>query len=794
MAEDVFEVFSLTSKLSLDTGQFDRAYNAARPKMVAMQGDLKKVEGQAKSTGRAIDKDLGAALSAVSPRLGALTTGGMAGLAIAGLTGLTAVVTGAAAGVFQLAQMAAEAGGELQDMSQQTNYSVETLSGLRVMARAAGTDINELSASLIIFQKNLAKGDDVFKRLGVTSRDNETALRQTFKALNEVQDGTIQTALAAEVFGKSGTKMLAVIKETHGDLDKAIDLLRRWGLIVSDEDAAAADEFGDKLDLLGLRLQGIGRQIGQETIPAFTAFFDTIGMALDANKTNWQEWGDFVAKAVLSAETIFGGFVYAVSKADWNNLIPGTGWAKFISEFYEGMDKTAAELTKRYNELTRGNPDVGRLPRGLRPGSGLGLGSTKKTGGRDAASLEMRAIEQKARDMSAQFDQEENDLKRSLERREMLWSTYLISLEGIENRRNQAANASFAAEADAAMKLRDLTARAQAGEDLKLKSAAEERRHKEALAKIEDQRINKTRDLAAMVQDFQKSQIEQLRQIQGQNKTALDLVHEFIAEYDKAGGVLSANQIHWLEFEATLIQTAKTAERLQGYLADIAETTPPIAPGGVPITKGMSPEELAKLGEPPPADPMAQWRRAIDDFSYDITYTIDNAIRTGFESGMTAGIKEFLRGILEMARSEALNELQRAIAKALNPGGEAAQGGAGGGGIFSSLLRIGLGALGGLFGGGGGFIKGAVTAGVGGKSGGGFVPAGQWYWRGEEGPELVKAGPSGDSVLSYGDSMALAGAGGNTTVNIYAQDVSAAFARETISQAKRRISKLSRGR
>jgi hypothetical protein len=179
----------------------------------------------------------------------------------------------------------------------------------------------------------------------------------------------------------------------------------------------------------------------------------------------------------------------------------------------------------------------------------------------------------------------------------------------------------------------------------------------------------------------------------------------------------------------------------------------------------------------------------MDQLASDLTWSIDDAITEGFRRGVKAGVIQFGLGILEMARHEALQELAKAISKAL--GGSGGQGQSSGGGLLSTIIRAGVSAVGGLFGGGvsGGLGAGAAGA-IGGHAGGGYMSPNSWSWVGEHGPELIKAGSQGASVLSNGES-ARAGRGG-LTMNVFANDALSFQRRETQRQIKRKLNQMQR--
>jgi hypothetical protein len=427
------EIGTLVAKFTADTASFD-----AGNKRVA--SGMKATATQAQAFSNVFQN----ALTRINPQLGQLATGFSTvttaatsatvaiGAASAGLILLATGVGTTAVGLWKLANAAAEAGGHLKDLSQQTNFSVRTLSALKVIASTSGSELDSISNSLVIFQKNLqaaSQGNEqlgaTFKQLDVTSTDNEAALRQVFTGLMKVKDATAQTNLAMESFGTRGGKaMLGMIKESGGSLDEVIAKLQKWGLIVSEEDAAAADLFSDKLEELQLRLSGVARVVGAETLPAFTAFFLTIEAALDANKTNWKSWGETIAHAILSAEALMGGFVNVLRNIDWTNLIPGFGLGKVGVDFFKGADKTAEELMKHYNRLVNptvgGDVGTGIIPRAM-PRAAPTNKTTKKVSGEPDTvagwnkALEMlQRLTDKMKDEAKEFDEAMERVSRSV--------------------------------------------------------------------------------------------------------------------------------------------------------------------------------------------------------------------------------------------------------------------------------------------------------------------------------------------------------------------------------------------
>lgn len=193
--------------------------------------------------------------------------------------------------LFNVSKQAAAAQGRMFDLSQQTGIAVETLSALEIVAKTTGGEIGNLTTALITFQRRLddtsdptSKAAAQFKELGIDARDTETAFRQAFTAIARMPQGFQQTNDAAELFGaRGGKQVLAIIKETNGNLDEALKRFRELGILISESDARAADRFNDELELLNFQLRSLGFTIARDLIPELTglvrAFSDVVRAA-----------------------------------------------------------------------------------------------------------------------------------------------------------------------------------------------------------------------------------------------------------------------------------------------------------------------------------------------------------------------------------------------------------------------------------------------------------------------------------------------------------------------------------
>lgn len=264
-----------TERAALGYAKFGSKFDELRPKLEQAGTDLAKVADEAVA--------MGGSLATAAPQIALLIIAFAAAATGAGLLGKA---------LFDLAKQSADVEGKMFDLSQQTGIAVETLSALEVLAKTTGGDIGNLTQSLVAFQRNLESAQDptskqaeLFRKLGVEANNTEDALRKTLAALARLPEGFNQTNQAAELFGaRGGKQVLAILKESKGDLDGAIARFRELGILISETDAKAADEFNDQLALLQFQLRATGAVIGREVIPPALAALRELSRAIRDNR------------------------------------------------------------------------------------------------------------------------------------------------------------------------------------------------------------------------------------------------------------------------------------------------------------------------------------------------------------------------------------------------------------------------------------------------------------------------------------------------------------------------------
>ncbi len=94
--------------------------------------------------------------------------------------------------------------------------------------------------------------------------------------LSLIADPAIRTATAMSVFGKSGTKLLPMLQNGAKGIEELQQQARDLGLTMSTEDAAAAEAFGDKIDVLWKIVKKVTFAIGSALEPTLSSAIDVL--------------------------------------------------------------------------------------------------------------------------------------------------------------------------------------------------------------------------------------------------------------------------------------------------------------------------------------------------------------------------------------------------------------------------------------------------------------------------------------------------------------------------------------
>lgn len=193
-------------------------------------------------------------------------------------------VAGAAGSLFGLAKLTADAGDKALVASQKIGMNIEAFQELAYAAKLANVEQDEFIGAMGIFNKNMVAAAEngselakVYARIGVSVKgsngqlkSNEQVLTELAGRFSQMPDGAEKSALAMQIFGRSGAKLIPFLNEGVAGLAKLRKEARDLGIVMDESTAKAADEFNDQMDRANFALQGVRNIVGAELIPIIT--------------------------------------------------------------------------------------------------------------------------------------------------------------------------------------------------------------------------------------------------------------------------------------------------------------------------------------------------------------------------------------------------------------------------------------------------------------------------------------------------------------------------------------------
>lgn len=281
---------------------------------------------------------------------------GMAGAA------LGAIGVGLSASVFSgWIKGAIDAADEASKLAQKAGLAVKDVAGLTLAFEQSGMTAGDVSGAMSKLSRSMAEGNKAFAAMGLTAQNNDGTLKSTRQMLGEVADkfagyadGAGKTALAMEVFGKSGAEMIPLLNGGATALNDFDATAQKLGLTLDEDAAKAAEKFNDEIYLLTKRSQGAATQIMKELLPALTAISEEMAIgAKNGGSLSLAGTGlsiVFETLAVLGSDIVFvlrmaSGEISTIAKQA-KALISGDleGFSKIGSDWIAESTKARADL------------------------------------------------------------------------------------------------------------------------------------------------------------------------------------------------------------------------------------------------------------------------------------------------------------------------------------------------------------------------------------------------------------------------------------------------------------------
>ena len=167
---------------------------------------------------------------------------------------------------------AADAFGKLEI---QTGIAANTLQAYVNAGKLAGIEqatiekgLRRLAQSMREADQGVATYKDAFDDLGISVRDtdgnlktNEQILGEISDAFTKMEDGVTKTAIAMEIFGRSGASMVNLLNNGKASLEE-------FNFEVSENFAQNAEYFNDQLTMIGFKAEGFSKELTDSLLPS----------------------------------------------------------------------------------------------------------------------------------------------------------------------------------------------------------------------------------------------------------------------------------------------------------------------------------------------------------------------------------------------------------------------------------------------------------------------------------------------------------------------------------------------
>lgn len=237
----------------------------------------------------------------------------------------------------------------LTDLAAKTGISTTGLQKFDLAFKASGVSLDTVSASVTKLANNIVGGDKsavgALEKMGVSV----TALKgmapeQQFTvvadAIGKIPNPTERAYAAMQVFGKGGAELLQAL---DGHLAETTKGFEDMGLIINEQTIAAADRFGDQLELLQSQMtaavaQGIGPML-----PSFSQLIDVLSRTNIIAEVISRTWSglQLVFAATMSVVFSVGLAISTVV----TNLLELASKVPVVGEQFKGMAASARETT-----------------------------------------------------------------------------------------------------------------------------------------------------------------------------------------------------------------------------------------------------------------------------------------------------------------------------------------------------------------------------------------------------------------------------------------------------------------
>jgi hypothetical protein len=214
----------------------------------------------------------------------------------------------------------AKVGDEFDKMSHRTSLGSDQLSEWAFIVERAGgsakdfeTSVKKLAKSMYDFERGSVTAVEAWEKLGLSPvdaagnlKDVDTILMELADALPAVTSDVERMAIAQELLGRGGLKMMVAFKDGAGPIHEQIALFKELNGEMSKEFTASAAHFVDAQTDMATSIRGLKADMSEpfmdaaaEAIDALAISIGKLGEFVEDNQTEFEILADVLSKVVV---------------------------------------------------------------------------------------------------------------------------------------------------------------------------------------------------------------------------------------------------------------------------------------------------------------------------------------------------------------------------------------------------------------------------------------------------------------------------------------------------------------
>ena len=333
---------------------------------------------------------------------------------------------------------------EAQKLSRVLNITTEAASVLNLAIGDIYGTQEEYLGAVAKLTKSLNGNEEAFHRLGVATRDQNGAFRDTptimaevNAALAKIEGGTARNVASAQIYGKSWMEVQRYLKLTPDVIQAAQEKAEKLNLIVGQDAVEATNAYRASMNDLEDTVKALKLRLGTELMPVMTQWntilsdagpsavtiisggfktFTRVCSYLSEGLLNVVDTYEFTIDALKTSGGAFGSFMKALWNRDAKGMADSIKNFQFQASiktqvFRDSLAANAALMEAQRAKLDGWNGNSGPQQPAARGGLGPQGGGSKEGADPYAAfEAQMKAEAAVRKERLALWDQHQNDL------------------------------------------------------------------------------------------------------------------------------------------------------------------------------------------------------------------------------------------------------------------------------------------------------------------------------------------------------------------------------------------------